>query len=776
MYTLNLGGYGATKSEPEATNEIKYRGFVSNVFWEDGNHKFGFRFRLTGRAKIPTRSGLKQRKEFSVFATMQDCLEDSYLEISGHWSPIGEKYDEASFNAKSCVIVDDDVEGATSMMKFCFGPVTSSRIIGDGFDDDAMEAWACFRDDEESFLERIADVKGVGRKKVESAHKKYEDHMAMEVLYRDFKKYGLSLTQSSKIYDKFGTRIKESMEKNPYCISKYAGFTVTDRIALKHYKVEKTNSKRIDAAIMATLAAQEQDGGHVFMRLDEPVGHVKTLKQAVCRILQGRDKELFPEALIVDELINLEKKKKVVLDKQKDAIIVYLPKFYHAEVNLAKHLKTRVSSNGIDDSEIDNYIDAYQKQKELDLGIDKFELADLQCQAIHTAIKNQFCIISGPPGSGKTTIIDCIVTILKELNPDVDIALCAPTGKAAKRMTESTGMPASTVHRLLQYDPETKDFSYNASNPLPYDVVIADECSMMGLCLCDSLIAAVSDRAKVIFVGDKDQLPSVDAGKVLADLLQVDYIPKVILNKVYRQKEGSTILQRALVLAGADGNPRVPDLSDAQDFKFYNYSDPAVIMEGSARLYEQEVKRCGIDNVLFLIPQNKGDMGVNAMNNILQGRINPDPEGKKPFVKIGKDKIFREGDRVIQLVNEDEYEVFNGMIGTITRIFKDSDTNRDVITVDFGDDHKPVDYERDRFENIKLAYAMTIHKCQGSEAKSVIMLLVPQHYYMITQKLVYTGWTRSKEILHIVGSPQMMNVALRPEPPRLSKLVERLTV
>lgn len=776
MFRLNLSGISTNQADSQkSSNEIKFRGVVDEIFWEDEkSSRFGFHFRPNEKAPVPTRSGTKFRRDFVCFAQMKECVEDTYLEISGNWNPIREDRDEAVFSAKSCLYVDDDEDGAKAMLRFCFGPATSLKIIAEGFDDDAMEAWTCFRDDEDAFISKIEDVKGVGPKRVRVAREKYEDHMAMEVLYTKFKRYGLSLAQALKVYDKYGTRTQANMEKNPYCISKYTGFTVADNIALKKYNVSLTDERRVIAGIMTVMHSQEQEGGHVFMRLSKPVGNVKTLLQATSYLLKGKSHEPFPEAVILDGVVTLEEKKKLIMDKQQGEDIVYLPKFYHAEVNLAKRLKTMIGDSGISDELIDSYIDAYQEKKKIELNIPKFELADLQRQAVHTAVKNQFSIISGPPGSGKTTIIDCIVSILKQLNRNCNIALCAPTGKAAKRMTESTGLPASTVHRLLHFDPETKDFSYNEENPLDQDVIIADECSMMGLCLCDSLIAAVKPHAKVIFVGDKDQLPSVDAGKVLADLLAVKAIPKVILNKVYRQKEGSTILQRALILTGADGNPRCPDLSDAQDFQFYEYDNLEIIKAGCADLYAQEVEKYGIDNVLFLIPQNKGEIGVNVMNNILQEKVNPDPNHTKAFVKIGANRVFRMGDRVIQMVNEDEYEVFNGMIGTIVEIFKDPESDRDTISVDFGDD-LVVDYQRDRFDNIKLAYALTIHKCQGSEAKSVIMLTVPEHAYMSTTKLIYTGWTRAKEILHLVGSKQTVFYASqRKEAPRLSKLTSRL--
>ena len=779
-FTLNLGSYNA----PQAPLKETIKGVIEHILYSSegktsGIMRYGFVLKANKKIAVPKWGNTSQNtRQVTVFAEMRECMEGGYVEVTGQWGKPSEKYN-APFNAESCIYKDDDEMGAKSMLIFCFGEKTSAKIA-DVFSGSHLDAWECFKNDQDGFKLCVEDVRGVGPKKIKKARQKYEDNMAMEVLYAKFGKDGMSLENAMKIYEKFRDNTLELIEKNPYCITKYVGFFTADKIGRRHYQIEDTDSRRLQSVVLASMQQQELAGGHSFMALEQRVSRrVMTLLEWSSSLLKRSTNRTVEESYIRDAVIELVEKKRLFLDKQEDKTIVYLPQFYHAEVDLAKRLKTMISSSDISDDEIDSFIDQYEEGK-------GYKLADLQRQAIHTACKNQFSIISGPPGSGKTTIIDCIVALLEKNNKNVDIKLCAPTGKAATRMTESTGKKATTVHRLLHYDPQIKGFKYNADNHLEADVIIVDECSMIGVCLANSLIAAAKDRAKVIFVGDKDQLPSVDAGKVLEDLINVDSIPKVILNKVFRQGKDSPILDRALTLSGTKtGTPQMPCLDDTPDgdFLFFEYEDldnfgqplernQNTIRDGAIALYKQEIEKYGIENVLFLIPMNKKEMGCNAMNELLQEAVNPASSSKRS-VKVGK-RVFREGDRVIQLENEDEYQVFNGMVGMITRIFKDSESNRDVIEVDFGDD-LIIEYQRDRFDKIKLAYALTVHKCQGSEAQSVIMFCLDSQRIMNTKRLIYTGMTRAKSKLKIIGSRRCINGAVTvPEAVRLSRLRYRL--
>ena len=324
-------------------------------------------------------------------------------------------------------------------------------------------------------------------------------------------------------------------------------------------------------------------------------------------------------------------------------------------------------------------------------------------------------------------------------------------------MSEATGMEASTIHRLLGYNPET-GWKYNEHNPLQVDLLIVDEFSMVDIVLFERLMKAISSDTVVILTGDKDQLPSVDPGQVLEDLIDVDYIPKTILEKIYRAVDGSTTLPRALDF---NFQERVPDLTDAQDFAFIETpeSDIQATKDEVLQLYLKKVTQWGVENVCLLEPQNKGDIGCDVMNVEIQAILNPYDEDK-PEMKVGFKKIIRVGDRVLQLKNHPEFNLFNGMVGNVIDcIYSDTkNSNEDRIVVDYdGMEHT---YLREEFDELRLAYAMTIHKTQGSEYKCSIMLMDGLHRFMIKKRLVYTGMTRNKNELFIVGQKNMMQHAL----------------
>lgn len=675
-----------------------------------------------------------------------------FLSVGDYMEFDGEMDKENSFQLNTAIRVDDDDLGAISMLTYVFGPKTAIKVMK-AFNDDAMLAWNTFKDNEQRFYNCLENTKGIGQKTIEKAYLKYENHIAVDVIFNKFSKYGLSLNKSLQIYDKYGEKTLETLKENPYTLVNLdkIPFDVIDRIAQGYYKIDKLDEKRISAGIIQTLKSINTLG-HTFMRLNEEsyYGEPTLLNQTQSMLHVDK-------ALVRDEVINLARDKKIVLEKQGFKDIVYLPALYKAEKGVATMVKNYIAVNTISDSFINSAIENFEK-------VHSFKLADKQKEAISTSVKNQFSIISGPPGSGKTTIMDVICEIFTKLKPNVNIKLAAPTGKAAKRISESTHRSAETVHRLLRYLPVDNAFTFNENNPLDADVLIVDEFSMMGISLTNHLLKAIPQKCCVIFVGDKEQLPSVDAGQVLEDLLSVSYIPKVILNKIYRQKDDSTILQRALDLS----NETIPNLEDTKDFIFWDEEDVSNLKDGLIELYFKEVEKYGIENVLLLTPQNKGDLGVDSLNECIQSKYNPSNHKE---LKSGK-RMFRVKDRVIQLTNEDDFGVFNGMVGTITDIIVEDSTfeTRDTIVVDYGD--AICEYTRERFDNIKHAYAMTIHKCQGSEAKSVLIVCHSLHKYMLRKKLIYTGMTRAKNMLQFVGEKKMIAYAVEhnKEPVRNSKL------
>ena len=676
------------------------------------------------------------------------------LKIGDYFEFEGEYENESSFKVDFGLRVDDNIVGATSMMIYLFGPKTAQKLIS-FYENDSLKCLDTFKNHEDIFYGNLKNISGVGKKTADKAYMKYENHIAVDVLFNKFAKYGLNLNKALKVYNVWGEKAMKRIDENPYNLLNIEGipFPVMDSIALDHYGFAKTDSRRVEAAVM-DIMYRIRLIGHVFIAVNPnpvmPISLVEEMKKML-RI---------DEANIREAVVKLINEKKLIKERQGFISIVYLPNVYHAEKGVARIIERMMGKNEIDENSIKDFIKKYEENN-------GFKLAERQKEAIHTSVMNKFSIISGPPGSGKTTIIDVICNIMREKNEKCMIKLAAPTGKAAKRITESTGLKAETVHRMLRYNPKDEQFEFNENNPLDVDLLIVDEFSMMPLMLTYQLLTAIPKNATVIFVGDKAQLPSVQEGKILEDMLEVPFIPKTILDEIYRQKKGSTLLEKALNVA----KDRIPSLEDEDDFHFIEEDNVGRIQEQIQDIFFEQLKKYSVDDILLLTPQNKGEIGTDELNMLIQERYNPGMPGKLEM-KAGK-RVFRTGDRVIQLVNEEEFNVFNGMVGTIVDIVnEDNDLGvKDAIYVDYGDGEIS-EYTRDRFENIKLAYALTIHKSQGSEAKCVIMVVHEIHSYMLRKKILYTGMTRAKKELIFIGQKKMIEKAIlqNKEPIRNTKL------
>ncbi len=737
---------------------MKIRGYTNFVIWpregldKDEAVQFAV-FSIKLKTKIDGKSTVKAAGKVPYFQT------GDYFEFEGEFDEKGD------FQIISCYRADDDEEGALNMMEFCFGKKTASVIVEGAFENDVCLCWECFKNHYDVFAAKAVKVKGVGRKKCEKALDKYESNITVDLLAGKFSKYGLYLQKAMLVYNRWGKAAIEKIEKNPYEMMRINSipFEVADRIGLEHLGLKKTDSRRVYAAVLSQMNAIMNRFGHDFVWLKfDPVyskesGYEKDDGVLLYKTAEKLDVD---ESLVLEEIVNLANEGKLVLDRYMFQEIVYLPMMYEAESGIAKIIKSSIARNSISDEILSGLIEDYQKAK-------GFRMAEKQTEAVQKAVKNRMSIISGPPGSGKTTIIDCICFICRSLVPDVKIQLAAPTGKAAKRMMESTGLPASTIHRLLEFSPVLEKFSRSEENPIDAELLIIDEFSMNDTMLTYDLLKAVPKNCMIILVGDKDQLPSVGSGKVLEDLLSISSIPNTILDKIYRQGNNSTILPRALAVT----QEKRPVLLPASDFAFYEETEGLEKFKNDvSSLFCNEVNEWGLDDVMLLTPMNKGDLGVDMLNITLQDIINP-ASAYTPQVKFGKG-FFRKNDRIIQLVNEPEFEVYNGMIGKIIDV-TEGDRNsgtKDSFSVDFGDGII-VDYYRDRFSNVKLAYALTIHKCQGSEAKSVIMICDKSQQFMLRKKLLYTGMTRAKKRLQMIGQKDMIYQALsRHEVPRNSRI------
>lgn len=715
------------------------RGLVKYLFYpKDGLSKncdltfCGFTLVVSGGTKI------------KCFGMAHYIEQGDYFELEGYYQ------EDGSFKFKIMRRVDDDEIGALSMLKFLFGAKTA-LLIENHFEN-PMNAMNLFKADYDGFCFKALNIKGIGIKKLEKARNKYENNRAIDVLYQSFSAYKMSMNQAMKIFKKWGSKSMEIIQENPYRIyniENCCSWNTVDGIALKHFGLEKTDKRRMAAGLLAEMNINNS-AGNDYILYDELV------KEASKRL--SVDTSYIGEALL-----QLIEKKRLVLIKDRGIDIVYLPHMYKAEVNVAnlckKFITNRTPSQG-QLNKIEDFIKSYENKK-------GFSLAQKQKDAIKNSLTNRLSIISGPPGSGKTTIIDAIC----EFYSNKKILLAAPSAKAADRMYKSTGLHSSTIHRLLKTEPDTKSFFYNANNPLPADVLIIDEVSMLGILLANNLLSAVPENIKaLILVGDADQLPSVDAGNVLTDMLASKIIPATILDEIYRQGDGSVALTRAMDFKNNKGL----DTTASKDFIFYEESNISKIQENVVDIFMKDIERYGLENVMILSPQNVGELGVNKINELIQERVNSKVWDKTPEIRSGTRK-FRIGDRVLHTQNEDSRGIYNGYVGTITDIIEgDKDFGTmDTIVVQYDDIEET--YTRDRFDNIKLAYALTVHKSQGSEYKSVIFITHSAHHYMLSIPLVYTGMTRVKNVLHMVGEKNALNNSSKTKiKPRNSKLKEFL--
>lgn len=677
-----------------------------------------------------------------------------YLEFSGDWDNSA----HTSFTVKMAVRCDDDKNGATSMLGFIFGGKTAVKIL-EKYKGDACCCWEMFKEHPDVFINDAVKIKGIGIKKINKAYEKWENYSGVDVIFKKYEKYGMTISEALRIYQKWTNKSIEIISKNPYLLREVnINFELMDKIALREYGFPVDNPDRVYTGAVYALKKVEAEG-HCYIRLksDDQASKLPCLKKQVQAMLGLRNTTILDE-----QLVKLFEQNKLVRKKHRFADVVCFPDMDKAEDFVAKKILGMLHSTVYGEDEIDKFISDFEEKN--------FKLDILQKSAIKTSVKNQFSIISGPPGAGKTTIIDTIVLMLRHFKPGIKIQMCSPTGKAAQRMRESTGEEASTIHRLLEYKPEDECFSHDENNPLECDVLIIDEFSMCGMRLFNSLLHAVPDSCHVILVGDKDQLPSIEPGKILQDLLSLDFIPKTILTKVYRQAAGSAILEDALAI-GREDYDAIKKFKDANDLKFYEIKDVKKLQDAVVERFMSGVKEYGLENVCIMTPTNKGDLGTIVLNEIIQDRINPQPEEYE--LASGRSK-FRLHDKVIQTKNEANLDVFNGDTGTIVDIIHGNHKTgeKDTIVVDFGDS-KIIEYNRDRFDRLKLAYSLTIHKLQGSEYPLCIMILHSSHIYQLEKRLIYTGWTRAKKELDIFGEKDLISYAVsHKRPERHSLLIQ----
>lgn len=599
--------------------------------------------------------------------------------------------------------------------------------------------------------DKLLEVRGIGKKSIEKIKKSVEELKFSKNILFHLTGLGISLSLSKKIYNIFRENTLEVINENPYKLIKNVkgiGFLKADEIALKN-NLDKNSPYRIESAILYVLTQKAINFGHVYYPKEKLTNEVSKLI--------GVETELI-EPVYMNLLLSSE----VVIDNSFEESNIYLDYLYVSESYIASKL-AKMALN--DDFKILFDIEKEIKEAIKSLSI---KLSKIQIDAIKSCFEENISIITGGPGTGKTTIINTISKIY--LDNGYNISLCAPTGRAAKRIEETTGIEAKTIHRMLGYIPSSYDdighFEYNEDNPLDTDVIIIDEMSMVDVVLFEKLLRGMKDNTRLVIVGDVDQLPSVGAGNVLRDLINSKKIKYTKLVDIFRQSESSNIIVNAHKI----NNGQEPILNEKNsDFFFLKTETPAITRNVVVDLISKRLPNAyGYDfskDIQILTQSRKGICGVFELNRLLQDILNPKTETTDELL-VGN-KLFRVNDKVMQTKNnynlsffdsdgEENFGVYNGDMGHI--IFIDKSSKK--LTVEM-DDKRLIDYTLEDLDNLELAYAITIHKSQGSEFKSVIIPMFDGYKLLQTRNLLYTAITRAKENIVLVGDKNVMNNMIR---------------
>ena len=612
------------------------------------------------------------------------------------------------------------------------GPVYAKAIVGK-FGLETLDVI-------ENNIERLLDVPRLGRKRVEKIRESWEKQKDIKEVMVFLQGYGVSTAYAAKIYRQYNKEAIKTVTENPYQLADDIwgiGFKTADGIASKMGYVNN-DPRRCRSGILYTLNQLAEDG-HVYAEPDQLVSAAKELLQA--------DEEPIRKAMA-----DMVEGKDLILDNE----VIYLPPFYYAENGSAKRLASLL---------VNDFSEDIAAEPETAYRMKKSEIVydEVQKAAINQALESKIMVLTGGPGTGKTTTTQGIIEAFKARGKQ--ILLAAPTGRAAKRMTEATGMEAKTLHRLLEYNPKD-GYKRNDENPLDGDVLIVDECSMIDILLFYNLMKAIPANMRLILVGDIDQLPSVGAGNVLRDIIDSHQIPVVRLTRIFRQAQTSRIVMNAHAINAG----QFPNISNGKqtDFFFIKAEDADSIPGLIVSLVRDRLSRtygCNPKEIQVLTPMQRGITGAGNLNIELQNALNPKGES---LTRGGY--TFRRGDKVMQIRNNYDKNVFNGDIGYITSV----DTNERTLSVIY--DGKVVEYDVSELDEITLAYSITIHKSQGSEFPIVVMPVTMKHYVMLQRNLIYTGITRAKKICVLVGTTKALAYAIHNQTvsKRNTKLKERL--
>ena len=598
------------------------------------------------------------------------------------------------------------------------GPVTAKRIV-DHFGKEALDVI-------EREPKRLVEVEGLGAKRAKWIIKAWEDQREIHNVMLFLQSHEVGTGYAVKIWKKYGQKAVELIRENPYRLSVDVwgiGFLTADRIAQK-MGIPAHSNRRIQAGLLHVLNEAADKEGHVFLPED-------ALIESCAEALD------VPVDAIAPCVAQLFSEESIVVDDKR----VYLPHLYYAEQGAATRCYQLSQVQRIELGNIPAEIRAIEQR-------DGVTFAPRQKLALEKALSHNLLVLTGGPGTGKTTTIKGLIALLEARNKK--IALAAPTGRAAKRMSEATGHEAKTIHRLLKFSPSEMAFEKDFNNPLEIEALIVDEISMVDTVLMNSLLRAVPISASVVLVGDVDQLPSVGAGNVLKDVITSGIVEVVELNEIFRQAQTSRIITNAHAINRGE-MPYVQNDREA-DFFFLEASEPDHVVEMVCGLCAARLPRTyrldSIEDIQVLVPMYRGETGANNLNRVLQDKLNP----KGQEMMRGGIR-FRVGDKVMQVRNNYDRDVFNGDIGRVQGI------EDDILRVRFQ--NRVLEYEFSELDELVLAYAMSVHKSQGAEFRAVVMPLTTQHYMMLQRNLLYTAITRARELVVLAGTKQALGMAVR---------------
>ena len=713
---------------------VKIRGVVERITYQNPENGY-----------TVLKCAVKSYKELvTVIGSLLDVNVGSVLLIYGNWkvdSRYGRQFAAESWEETLPATVFGIEKYLGSGLIKGVGPKYAKKIVAQ-FGIETLEVI-------ETDISRLQEVDGIGKKRIQMIRDSWERQKEIKNVMLFLQDHGVSTSFAAKIYRQYGNESLDKMKENPFQMADDIwgiGFKTADGIAQK-LGFAKEAYVRLSSGIMYTLS-NLADEGHVFAYQDQLIAKAAELLEAEESSIVMTLDQMIADKDLICETVDYK-------TDQAEMKAIYLPAFYYAEAGVAGKLK-RLAQAPAADRLWHALMDARQKTGNESLSIDVGKIQEkvhmkydeIQADAIRKAAVSKVMVLTGGPGTGKTTTTQGIIAAYRSFG--LKILLAAPTGRAAKRMTEATGLEAKTIHRLLECKPP-EGYQKNEDNPLDGDVLIIDECSMIDMILMNALLKAIPEGMRLILVGDIDQLPSVGAGNVLRDIIDSGVFPVVRLTRIFRQAQSSRIIMNAHAI----NEGKFPDISNGKntDFFYIEKEDPEEAVQEIVRLVKNNLPRyykTPWNHIQVLTPMQKGIVGAANLNLALQEALNPQGDGLR---RGGY--LFRTGDKVMQIRNNYEKEIFNGDIGTVESV----DLQERTLKVNF--DQHIIEYEASELDELVHAYATTIHKAQGSEYPIVVMPVLMNHYVMLQRNLIYTGITRAKKVLVIVGTRKALSYAVR---------------